>query len=244
MFLDSLPPPEKRLQLTDTFHFSCHKDLSCFNRCCRNKHLPLTPYDVLRIKNALSIHSDDFLAQYVVYRPDPSSGFPVLSLKMGDGERLCPFVDKDGCRVYNDRPTACRLFPLGRSSGIGRDGTSHEEFFYLLDTPDCEGIEEKRAQSVEEWRDGQGLLPYIEMNDRILEIVFHPEKDPSRPLDQRQQQKVMVACYNVDMFREFVFNTRFLELYRIDKDTRNKAMEDDIGLLTLGFSYLKKTLYA
>jgi len=243
MFLDTPPPTQNRLSLTDTFIFSCHKGLSCFNSCCQNKHLPLTPYDILRMRNALKLHSDDFLERYTLYRLDPKSGFPILSVKMGDEEGICPFVGPDGCTIYDDRPTACRLFPLGRSSGIGQDGKVREEFFYLLDTPGCEGVKEKKVQSVERWRDDQGLLPYIEMNDRMLGLLFHPNRDGSKHLDQRQQQKVMVACYNIDLFREFVFKTGFSEQYKVGKATMKWVMESDAALLTLGFSYLDKTLF-
>ena len=243
MFLDTPPPAEKRLGLTDTFSFLCHSDLSCFNSCCRNKHLPLTPYDILRMRKALNLHSDDFLEKYTLYRLDPNSGFPILSVKMEEKEGVCPFVGPDGCTIYDDRPTACRLFPLGRSSGVSRGGTAREEFFYLLDTPGCEGVKEKKVQSVVEWRDNQGLLPYIEMNDKMLGLLFHPNRDGSKHLDQRQQQKVMVACYNIDLFREFVFKTGFAEQNKIGKETSKRVMESDAALLTLGFTYLDGTLF-
>jgi uncharacterized protein len=243
MFLDTPPPDEKRLGLIDTFSFSCHNRLSCFNSCCRNKHLPLTPYDILRIRKALGIHSDDFLERYTLYRLDPKSGFPILSVKMGDEEGICPFVGPAGCTIYDDRPTACRLYPLGRSSGVSRGGTAREEFFYLLDTPGCEGVKEKKVQSVEGWRDDQGLPPYIEMNDKMLGLLFHPNRDGSQHLDQRQQQRVMVACYNIDLFREFVFKTGFREKYNIDRESIKTVIEDDTELLILAFSYLDQTLF-
>ena len=244
MFLESAPSPEKCLDLKDTFAFSCHKDLACFNTCCRNKHLPLTPYDILRLKNALNLHSDEFLSRYTVYRLDQDSGFPIISLGMDNAaQNACPFVSPEGCRVYNDRPTACRLFPLGRSSGISRGGRKKEEFYYLLDIPGCLGFYEKRVWSVKEWRDNQGLLPYTEINDRMLEFVFHDKRDRTKPLDEHQLQKVMVACYNLDLFREFVFKTGFLDLYEIDKETIRKIKEDDTSLLELGFAYLGRALF-
>ena len=243
MFLDTPPPAEKQLGLADIFSFSCHSRLSCFNRCCRNKHLPLTPYDIVRIRKALNIHSDDFLEKFTLYRLDPNSGFPILSIRMEDKEGLCPFVGINGCTIYNDRPTACRLYPLGRSSGISRGGIAREEFFYLLDTPGCEGVKEEKVQSVEKWMDDQGLLPYIDMNDKMLGLLFHPNRDGSKHLGQRQQQKVMVACYNIDIFREFVFKTGFLHQHEIDSETRNTIAENDMALLTLGFTYLDGTLF-
>ncbi len=245
MFLDSAPSQENRLQLSDTFTFSCHKDLACFNTCCREKHLPLTPYDALRLKNSLDLHSDDFLSQYVVYRLDPDSGFPVLSLKMGDGpERPCPFVTDKGCMVYNDRPTACRLFPLGSASGKDRDQIAWNRFFHMLDIPGCLGLNEDKVWTVSKWRDNQGLSPYLEMNDKMLEILFHPKRDRKKPLDDNQLRKIMVVCYNPDIFREFVFNTKFLESYEINDETGAKVKQDDKALLTLGIAYLGRTLFS
>jgi len=244
MFLDCPPSPEKRLRLLDTFTFSCHKDLACFNSCCRNKHLPLTPYDVLRLKNRLNLNSDDFLSKYTVYRLDPGSGFPVISLNMGDEpQKVCPFVTPEGCGVYSDRPTACRLFPLGRSSGIGKEGEGVKEFYFLLDIPGCLGTEEKQAWSIETWCDNQGLQPYTGINDLMLDIVFHPERGQKKTLNDSQLQKVMVACYNLDLFRDFVFNTNFLKIFEIDQETFLRIKKDDIALLKLGFSYLARVLF-
>ena len=59
--------------------FRCYPGISCFNACCRNKHLPLSPYDVLRLKRALRLDSDTFLVEYAVYALDSRSGFPVIS---------------------------------------------------------------------------------------------------------------------------------------------------------------------
>ncbi len=244
MIIESAPPLAKRLQLTDSFHFLCHKDLACFNSCCRNKHLPLTPYDVLRLKSGLGILSDVFLSRYTVYRIDSDSGFPVISLNMGDDEeKTCRFVSSEGCMVYNDRPTACRLYPLGRSVGKNSDQAEWEEFFYMLDAPACLGNREKKAWRIGEWQDNQGALPYAKMNDRMLDIVLHPKRDREKLLDERQVQKIMIACYNLDVFREFVFKTKFLELYKVDEEIRSKIKDDDTALLMLGMAYLKRSLY-
>ena len=244
MFLESPPPEEHRIAATDTFNFRCHSELSCFNNCCRNKHLPLTPYDIPRIKTDLGIHSDDFLARYVVYRPDPASGFPILSIKMLDENAVCPFVTPEGCAIYHDRPTACRLYPLGRSSGLDQKEGKPKAFFSMLSITHCHGLKETKSWTIAQWVNNQNLSPYIPMNDRMLEILFHPRRNPSIPLSESQQQKVMVAIYNPDIFREFVFETPFLNQFQVDGDTTERVKTDDAALLTLGFAFLKKTLYA
>jgi len=38
----------------------------------------------------------------------PSNGFIIISSKEG---QVCPHYEISGCRIYNDRPIDCRLFP-------------------------------------------------------------------------------------------------------------------------------------
>ncbi len=244
MFLDGASPLNRRLYEGDQFSFACHSGLACYNTCCRNKHLPLTPYDVMRLKNALGLHSDDFLARYTLYTTDPRSGFPVLSLKMGDdSDKVCPFVGPEGCRVYDDRPMACRLFPLGRSVGNRGETKKGEVCFYLLETPYCLGTKEKRIWTVKEWVNDQGLRPYTSMSDSMVHLLLHPRRKGNDRLDDLQIQKLFVACYNVDVFRDFVFKTAFFELFGVAENTRAAIQSDDQALLKLGLAYLKRTLF-
>jgi len=66
---------------------------------------------VLRLKSGLKMHSDEFLSQYTVYRLDPDSGFPIISLEMGnEPEKLCPFVSSGGAARFTaiaQQPAAC-----------------------------------------------------------------------------------------------------------------------------------------
>jgi Fe-S-cluster containining protein len=245
MLLNSLPPPHKRLYLGDSFNFSCHKGLACFGTCCRNRDLTITPYDVLRLKNALKLHSDDFLSRYTFYRLDAPSGFPVITLKMRqDSKRTCPLLTSEGCSVYRDRPTACRLFPLARASGVLENYTKRDEFFFLMDAPNCLGRHEEKTQNLKEWLDEQGLGTYRIVNDKMLGLLFHPDRKRGEPLDDRQLQKIMIACYNLDIFREFVFETKFLDSYLVDDQTRSLIKHDDFELLMLGFAYLRTSLFS
>lgn len=244
MLFDSCPPQQPRYGLAGTFPFACHRELSCFNACCRDKHLPLSPYDILRLKRALKIDSDKFLVEYAVYSLDSGSGFPVISLKMGDDpERRCPFVRAEGCSVYRDRPTACRLFPLGRASGFGKNRRGKEQFFFLQEMPGCLGSKEGKRWVVEDWLKDQGVLPYMAINDRMLDLLFHPKRQPGKPLDDRQLQKLIVACYNLDEFRDFVSETGLLTSSGLDEEARSRIQREDTALLMFGFAYLTATLF-
>ena len=60
--LDDFP----RLGLDDTFSFACHGRLPCFNVCCGDVNIVLTPYDVLRMRTKLALSSDEFLRKYTL----------------------------------------------------------------------------------------------------------------------------------------------------------------------------------
>ncbi len=237
-------PQEKRLTADEPFRFSCSSGLACFNTCCANKDLVLTPYDVLRLKKARKLHSDAFLERHILYRPDPANGFPVLSLRMQDDERKrCPFVEEEGCGVYHDRPTACRLYPLGRAVGRAAGSGKEDEFFFLLDTPNCLGTEQERTVRLGDWLEGQGLAPYLQFNNLMLGVLFHKKRDPKKKLDTEQLQKVIVACYNLDVFREFLFRSGFLDQAGITGKARSRLRKDNEKLLRFGYDFLEKVLY-
>ncbi len=244
MRFQNLPDMYKRLELKDTFQFSCRKDLRCFGSCCRNRELTLTPYDVYRLKTNLQMHSDDFLAEHTRYRLESTSGFPLISIKLGsEPEKICPFLKADGCSVYEDRPTVCRLFPLARVSGFEQNSKSHDEFFYTLSTPECLGRREERTLTVLQWLEEQGLEPFRAENDKMLHLLFHRQHDRGRALTEHQLQKIFVSLYNLDVFRKFVFETNLIETFSVDSQEQSRIAENDLELLHLGFSYLRADLF-
>lgn len=243
MRFHNMPVEHDRLDLKDRFTFACHKGLPCFGSCCKKRDLGLTPYDVLRLKRTLSRHSDDFLSRYTVYALDPATGFPSLSLKLNEDSGRCPFLTGEGCGVYRDRPTVCRMFPLARVSGFRPGSFEREEFFYRMPSGNCLGTHESRSLTVEEWLQDQETAPYREANDKMLHLLFHPKRSGTRKLSETQLRKIIIACYNLDTFREFVFKTRFLETFPMEEVVRARIAQDDSELLDLGLTYLEATLF-
>ena len=69
--------------------FRCHKDVKCWNACCANIDITLTPYDILRLKNRLNLSSGDFLKQYTVpYEMDQDGINAVLVDRGGAGKTV------------------------------------------------------------------------------------------------------------------------------------------------------------
>jgi len=98
--------------LDDPFQFSCHRGLACYNTCCRDINIFLTPYDVLRLRRGTGLSSEEFLEKYSVALLG-DDGLPLVVLRMMENEKkTCPFVTPDGCRIYQDRPWSCRMYPV------------------------------------------------------------------------------------------------------------------------------------
>ena len=142
----------------NTFCFSCHKDIPCFTECCAKLHLTLTPYDILRIKNRLEISSNDFLDKFTDVTIENNRRFPMIKLKMNEDEKqVCPFVSREGCLIYDDRPGACRLYPLGRASTMIHGEKNAREKFFIINEAHCMGLQEKDSWLLNDWLNHEGI---------------------------------------------------------------------------------------
>ena len=71
-----------RLGLDNRFKFKCHKDVSCFTKCCRGINLVLTPYDIIQLKKRLQLSSEEFLAIYTEPQLLEKTDLPMVTLKL------------------------------------------------------------------------------------------------------------------------------------------------------------------
>jgi hypothetical protein len=62
------------------------------------------------------------------------------------------------------------------------------------------------------------------------------------PTAQVRQMFFMVST-DVERFRRFVFESRFLQIYKIPDEALELARKNDIVLLQLGFDWLKNVLF-
>lgn len=226
------------------FRFACHKDLPCFTKCCANLNLVLTPYDVLRFKNRLNLSSEEFLENYTTSYVDEAYGVPVVKLKMNNDEtRRCPFVSPEGCAVYEDRPGACRLYPLGRAASKIFEGHPAGEYYFVVKESHCLGFNEKQEWTVQEWIINQGMDEYNATNDFFMNITAGRRAKTIKALSDQQLQMFYMACYNLDEFRRFVFETTFLDKFDIAQDVLNHIETDNMKLMEFAFQWLKFSLF-
>ncbi|MBU0728976.1 MAG: YkgJ family cysteine cluster protein [Proteobacteria bacterium] len=229
----------------NTFQFACNPDVPCFTACCRKLDLYLYPYDIIRLKNRLQISSEDFLNRYTGVVQGANPFFPALMLQMSDTlERTCPFLDKSGCTVYEDRPSACRTYPLERAVDRTPSDGRPEEFFFLTNHEYCKGHEQETQWSVKEWIRDQKLQYYNVMDDLWAEMdtLFSTNPWAGEGAAGPKQLMAFMVCYNIDRFRQYVNDHDLLKRFRLDKSRRRLIETDDEALLRFGFDWLKLIL--
>lgn len=238
--LDTLPGI--RIKENDSFCFRCHPNLDCFNRCCRNLNLFLYPYDVLRLKQSLKMSSDTFLDDYVDIVLRPTNYFPEVLLRMSDDlEKTCPFLSETGCTVYSDRPHTCRSFPI-ESGLLYRAAQKSDLPIYYYRPPDfCLGQHEKKEWTLPSWIEDQEAELYHKMTIQWAAVKRLFQNDPwglEGPRGPKAKMAFM-ATYNIDRFRDFVFQSSFLKRYKIKSPLLKKLKSDDVALLKFGFEWVK-----
>ena len=220
------------LNLDSRLQFACHPGLPCFTHCCRDVNIYLTPFDVLRMRKKLGLSSQEFLERYTVTLVGEGTGLPVVALKMDEErDKKCPFVTAQGCQIYDERPWACRMFPL--------DKYSEYEFGLLTDVSRCKGLAEPRELSVEDYLKEQGVLLYEEVEATFKLVSSSPRVLAQKIVNPRIVEMFYMACYDLDRFRRFVFESRFLEIFEIEPEEIARVKEDDLELLQLGFRWLQ-----
>ena len=233
-----------RLSKKSSFTFACAPGVPCFNDCCGDVNIFLTPYDIVRLKNGLGIPSGEFLSKYTVSPFDENLEYPVVLLKMNEDDRKsCPFVGEDGCRVYEDRPAACRMYPLGMASPKEGSGSLSEAFYFIFDEGGCRGFEEEKTQTVAEWLADQGIDEYNQMGEYFKALTLHEFLQEGEDLPPAKAEMFFLACYDLDGFREFLFNSTFFDKFDVDEGTRKRIAEDDVELLRFGHDWLRLALF-
>lgn len=224
---------ENELRATSSFQFACHDNLPCFTQCCRDVNIYLTPYDVLRLRRALRMGSSEFLAKYTRYFLAKVTHIPVVQLAMDPDTLYCKLVREDGCSVYNDRPWACRMYPLDLTAEEGK-------YRFIVGKDRCMGLSEPNVRTVQEYFDAQGVGPYVEM-ERLFQSVMPADFKPGQEFEVGLG-RVLFLAYDLDRFTELIRDRHFQTFYEVDDAMLQRVREDDEELLKLAFLYIRSQL--
>ena len=100
---------------------------------------------------------------------DRAKGFPLVMLPR---DPSCHFWTGKGCRIYEARPLACRLYPLGR---VFDHGASH---IVLPELNVCSGLDSSSSKTVADYLRTQNTALFTTMADAWIEFVSHIEQLP------------------------------------------------------------------
>jgi len=139
----------------------------CASNCCKaSAPIVLNPYEIALISRESNMSYEDLLD---IVDTDRAAGFPLILLPR---DPVCHFWTEKGCRIYNARPLACRLFPIGRVY----DGIRSR--FVLPGRNICTGLAPEPARTVGDYLKTQDVALQIRMADRWIEFVNEIELLP------------------------------------------------------------------
>ena len=235
----------RRLGHDDAFRFGCHPGVACFNNCCADVNILLTPLDVLRLARRLGMHTRDFLQRYTLMPITKDLHLPVVMLRMNDEDgKKCHFVGPQGCTLYDDRPWACRMYPVGMALSPAKAGVEPEPLYFLFEDAFCHGREEPTEWTVDRWRHDQGVPEREAIEAGFRDVVGHPWFIGGRQLDPKRMELFHTACYDLDAFREFVFESSFLTRFEVEPEVVETIRTSDEALLAFAFRWLRFALFA
>jgi len=233
------------LQLDSTIRFRCHKKIGCFNVCCQDIDIPLAPYDLYRIKERLGISSSELLNRYTFPYEMDSHKTPGVKLKPVAGGSACQFMNEEGCSIYEDRPTACRYYPLGLLSLRKKGGTGDEEHYALVEETHCLGHREQHTQTIADYRKEQGLEAYDELTREWRRLIL--KKKSAGPAigkpSEMSLQLFFMASYNLDQFQKFVTSDQFQETYEIEAELLAKLKTNQLEVVKFGTDFMRHVLF-
>ncbi len=228
------------------FTFRCHKDIKCFNACCANIDISLTPYDIIRLKNRLNMTSDEFLLKYTYPYEMEKDGMAGVKYKPVEGGMACQFMTDEGCSVYEDRPTACRYYPIGLVSRRKQDEYFDTSAYAIVKEAHCLGHNEDRKLTIDEYREEQGLEEYDKYGHGWRQLVLKKKSTGAtvgKP-SKRSLQLYFMACYDIDRFRIFINSEGFKQSFEVSAEDYATYDKDDVALLEFSYRFLKQILFA
>jgi Fe-S-cluster containining protein len=231
-----------RMTMEDTFSFRCDSGLSCFNSCCRDVSIVLTPYDVLRMRRALDIDSTEFLRKYTISPFTKDQKIPAVLIKMDPETKRCPFVSEQGCGIYPNRPWACRMYPLGVAEPQ-KPNSQERGFYFLLREEICHGHEQGTPCTVREWIRNQGIEEYEMMGASFKELMLSEGWDKEEILTPKKMEMFYMACYDLDRFRRFILESRFREVFDVEPARIEAMRKKDDELLVFAMQWLRFSLF-
>lgn len=234
----------KMLELGTPIQFRCHPGISCFNACCKQADVTLTPYDIIRLKDRVGKGATEFLKDHTVPFQMDQDGMLGVKLRTDD-EGACLFVTEQGCSVYEDRPTACRYYPLGHMAMRPTGAAQEETHYFMVKEDHCKGHEEDRELSIQEYLEEQQTRQHDEMNKEWLTVLL--KKRSAGPTVGRPPESTLqlffMASYDMDRMRRFVLSENFRSTYELGDAVYETLEKEDVALMRFGVRLMRQVFF-
>jgi hypothetical protein len=95
--------------------------------------------------------------------------------------------------------------------------------------------------TLSQWADDQEAVTHNRMTARWASVKALFQKDPwgAEGLNGSKGKMAFMAAYNIDRFRDFVFQSSFLKRYRVKNTVVKKLRASDRELLLFGFEWIR-----
>jgi Fe-S-cluster containining protein len=149
------------------------------------------------------------------------------------------------CGIYENRPSACRYYPVGLLP-LRRTGVNQDEHHYCIVQEDhCKGHDEDNQLTIGQYRKEQGVEEYDEMNREWYQIIL--KKRSAGPAigkpPEMTFQLFFMASYDIDRFRRFVTSDSFKKTYTLEDATYKSFEDNDVALMKFGFQLMKQVFF-
>ena len=84
----------------------------------------------------------------------------------------------------------------------------------------------------------QGITPYEEMNEYFSSLTIQLQAQELDIDNPKIQQMTFMALYNLDKFKEFVFQSTFLDRLEVEPERIENIKENDDELLKLAYDWI------
>lgn len=234
----------EELEKDSSFNFECGSQMPCYNKCCNDADIALSPYDVARLSRNLGLDSEQFLRGFVNMDTMPETGLPLPKLRMIQSpDSPCPFLSPAGCTLYEDRPTACRYYPL--ASALQPIGNKLEESFFLNPKSYCQGFGKGCAYTAQTFLKNQECGKYQHFNRRYMELAANLQAK-GRYLDQRMAAMCFLCLYQLDKFRDLIKKMNIFSRFKLSEEEMNLILKSsekgDEACLKFAFDWLNLAL--
>jgi Fe-S-cluster containining protein len=126
-------------------------------RCCHDKVITLSPYDVIRIARVAGISTGEAIQHYTIRRG--------AVLKFNSDGR-CVALEGTRCAIHRGRPLACRLYPLG----LEHTGAGAENFVKVEPAAGSLGVYGDEG-TVRQFLQAQRVPNYLAMNACYADLI-------------------------------------------------------------------------